>query len=287
MKNKKVSIIILNWNGLSDTRRCLDSVLRNDYPNQEIIVVDNGSKVNEAEVLVKEYGSKIKAIRSEKNLGYCGGNNLGFSHVEDKKDGYTVILNNDTQAAPDLIEKLTSSLEESAKLGAVGALVMDYANREKVQTSGLFFNSWLGTASLTPSRPNSVSGACFIIRNSLIKNNQIFDERFFCYWEEVDLCLSLKQRGYKIAISKQALVYHKDHASSSKKSGFFEYQTTRNKFYVIQKHITGFQKWFIISVTVILYNPLKVLLDFLRFNWVGAKARCLGLWDGLKIVFKG
>ena len=81
MKHSKVSIIILNWNGLGDTIECLESLKKVAYPNYDVVVVDNGSEGNDAQVLKEKFGNYIHVIQNDKNYGFAGGVNIGIHYV--------------------------------------------------------------------------------------------------------------------------------------------------------------------------------------------------------------
>jgi len=107
MQHPKVSIIILNWNGLKDTIECLESLKKITYPNYEVIVVDNDSKGNDADILEERYKNYIRVIRNKENLGFAGGNNVAIRQVlKEEKSDYILLLNNDTIVEPNFLEEL-------------------------------------------------------------------------------------------------------------------------------------------------------------------------------------
>lgn len=108
MKYPKVFIIIVNWNGLKDTLECLQSVFKQDYPNFEVIMVDNGSKDNSVQVIRNAY-PQIILIENKENLGYTGGNNVGMHYAVNSGSDYVWLLNNDTVVEPDTLSKLVAA----------------------------------------------------------------------------------------------------------------------------------------------------------------------------------
>src|SRR3989344_5030784 len=116
VKSPSVSIIILNYNGLDFSRQCLRSALKTSYPNFQVYLVDNGSKINEAEILRKEFADgRIKFIRFNRNWGFVEGNNKTVKRLSSK---YAVFLNNDTEVKPDWLEPLVLEMESDEKVGA-------------------------------------------------------------------------------------------------------------------------------------------------------------------------
>src|SRR3989338_9377426 len=111
-----VSVIVLNYNGLALSRNCLKSLLKTKYSNFNIYFIDNGSDVDEAKMLQKEFGDrKIRFIRNKKNLGYVVGNNKAVGETSSK---YVVFLNNDTEVDADWLGPLVGEMESDKKVGA-------------------------------------------------------------------------------------------------------------------------------------------------------------------------
>ena len=109
----EVSIITINYNGLEDTCALIESIPFNE--NMEVIVVDNASKNQEADIIVQRY-PQVKVIKSEKNLGFAGGNNLGIQGAQGK---YLFFINNDTYLKEFKIDSLTGRMESSPEIGIV------------------------------------------------------------------------------------------------------------------------------------------------------------------------
>jgi len=292
--NPKIGIIVVNWNGFSDTCECLESLLRLNYPNYKIFVVDNNSENKEADSLEKKFrNEKVEIIKNNTNLGYCGGNNIGFARA--KADGfeYTVILNNDTVVEENLLNSLIAKFDDD-DIYAVGATIVEYSDRNTIQSRGMLINKSNFTTQFIDHHKkvnseqidvaNSVSGCCFMVDNDKF-DKELFDERFFCYYEENDLCLTIIERGGRISIAKDALVYHKVAISSNKLSGFSEYQMTKNIFLLQRKHAKGFQKIlsFLRDFKDFLYR-IKLMLKHKQL-WIGPhiiRGYCHGL-----LIFMG
>ena len=117
----KVSIIILNWNGLDDTIECLESLQKITYPNYEVIVVDNGSRGNDAQVLREKFGDYIELIQNDKNYGYTGGNNIGIRYaLHNSSWDYFLVLNNDTVVESGFLTELVNIAESAPSSGIAG-----------------------------------------------------------------------------------------------------------------------------------------------------------------------
>ena len=132
MKSPKVSIIILNWNGLNDTVECLESLDKVTYPDYQVIVVDNGSTGGDARTLRERFGDYVHIIENDKNYGYTGGVNIGIKYaLNNLAADYILLLNNDTIVDPEFLTKMVELAESDNSIGIVGAGVYDLANAQK------------------------------------------------------------------------------------------------------------------------------------------------------------
>ena len=142
-RQPSVSVVVVNWNGASDTVELVDSLLDQTYVRVEVVVVDNGSDSNDATVFRETFGSRIRLVTLERNRGCGGGYNAGTEvALEGGEPDYVVIMNNDMTAAPDMIAELVAVAESDCTPGIVGAKVYysDYDTRHDVLWSagGLF-----------------------------------------------------------------------------------------------------------------------------------------------------
>lgn len=121
-KNKSVSIVILNYNGISDTIECIESLNKISTPEFNVIIVDNGSKEDEAKIIKSKLGNGVITIRSDTNFGFAGGNNLGIKyalgHIFSE---YTLLLNNDTIVEPNFLSKLLFGIKKDGRIGGCSA----------------------------------------------------------------------------------------------------------------------------------------------------------------------
>lgn len=266
MKNK-IAIVILNWNGYADTCECVDSALRIDYHDYNIILVDNDSDNNEAGKLALKYKDKAEVVRNNENLGYAEGNNSALNLIKKDDYDYIFILNNDTVVPKNILNELLAPFRD-IKVGIVGATIVDYKNRNLIQNQGFMFSLWTGLnmpigfneklGFKSSKVTNSVSGAGFMIRADLM-HNYIFDKEYYCYGEDVDLNYRVIKMGFKVVISEGAYILHKGSVSSSKVTGFSEFQIIKNRFMIISKHANILQKISVVLVNFFLYQPFRVL----------------------------
>ncbi|MHA1439876.1 MAG: glycosyltransferase family 2 protein [Promethearchaeota archaeon] len=283
MNYPKVSIIILNWNGWKDTIECLESLHRITYPNYEVIVVDNGSKGNDADILEKEYGNYIRLIRSKKNLGFTGGNNLGVRKIlEEKKSKYILLLNNDTIVDKNFLNFLVKVIGLKSNIAAVSPIIYYHKDPKKIWFSGGkidFFRCQAIHNTKPPTnnytKTNYISGCCFLIKSSFVDKN-IFYPKYFAYCEDAELSLKLQKRGLSMMICKKSIIYHKYKASSSKAPHLIFYLSIRNRILLAKRNFPLFYLlnncFYIILVnfpvqifkSFFIYKDLKYILIFLK-----------------------
>lgn len=218
----KVSVIVLMWNQGLMTLRCLLSIVeRSDYPNLEIILVDNNSKPEESAIVTNWLDRisvhKIKYIRNSENLGFAEGNNVG---LREARGDYLVILNNDTEVSPGWIWRSLKHFYRNPNLGILGPSTNNCGNEARVKLRGNP-NDWL--SEVIPRfnfripkliEANTVAFFCvFIPRNVLEKVGMLATEYKRGYFEDDDYCRRVQSMGYKIGIARDIFVHHKLGAS--------------------------------------------------------------------------
>jgi len=245
-----VSIVLLNWNGLEDTKICLEHVRKIDYSNFEIIVVDNGSTQNQ-----KEYLSKVKDIiyvDNPTNRGFTGGHIDGLKKARGE---YILLLNNDAVIDEDYIMNALPHFKDP-EVAAIGGRAYFWNNDHALFDRTAPFYSYqeidiyTGEAKMLQSdhgtiqEVNNVSGSAVIIRKNVINEIGYLYEPFFAYFEETDLFARMKRAGYKVLYDPSLRIWHKNGASSGASDGssFFFYQIFRNRFIFAMRN---FEPWFL------------------------------------------
>ena len=295
MLEPKVSIIILNWNGLKDTIECFESLKKITYPNYEVIVVDNGSEGNDAVILEEQYKDYINVIRNKENLGFAEGNNVGIRKVlEEGKSSYVLSLNNDTIVEPNFLNELVKTAESDSKIGIVGPRTVFYEQPNKTVIGAAFINLWLGKTyskdKTNPSECDFVTGCAILIKKSALeKLNYFFDNAYFTYYEDTDLCFRIKKRGFKIIYYPKIKLKHKVGATTAigERNPPAIYYYIRNRFLFMHKYANIYQKIFFFSVYLIIGIPAFILRSIFFWN-KGINKREIKLYlravkDGLRI----
>jgi GT2 family glycosyltransferase len=220
MTSGKVSIVILNWNQWAVTMHCLASLLNLDYPDYRVIVVDNASDRPAPPELLSIIPGTI-LIRNAANFGFGKGNNVGIQHAFDNGADFIWLLNNDTLVMPDTLKLMVEKMSESERIGAVGCEIWDIDNKTMMAWGGghvnmkRFYIIHHRTSSV--AAPDYLTAASVLLRANALKETGLFDEKFFMYWEDVDLSLRLKQHGWTLAVADGAKILHAEGQSSNSK----------------------------------------------------------------------
>lgn len=209
-----VSVVIVTLNGRDILANCLDGLRRQDYPAIEIIVVDNASDEDIAGlVAVRAPGATV--IRLPSNAGFAGGNNAGMRAA---RGVYVALINNDAVPEPGWLRAMVDAAEANSRLGAVASVVVD-GNAPAILDSrgvgvaidgmsrqadqGLPVGAPIGSTDLL-----AASGCACLLRAAALREAGLFDERFFAYCEDTDLCLRIRRAGWFIALAPDARVTH-------------------------------------------------------------------------------
>lgn len=222
-----VYVIILNWNGWRDTAVCLDSLQELHYPNVCTVVVDNGSS-DDSEARLRGAYPHVTVLQSGANLGFAGGNNVGIRYALTQGAEYVWLLNNDTYVAPDALDALVARARQTPGVGAVGSALYnahdDPSAPNQLQTYGGGQLSLVTGISrhITQRRDEAtidyLSAASLLLRREALEQVGLLDDDYFMYWEDTDLSLRLRQHGWQLAVAEDATVWHKESASSGKRS---------------------------------------------------------------------
>jgi len=270
-KMPKVAIIILNWNGWKDTIECLESVFRNTYPNYQVIVIDNGSEGNDADVLEEKYKNYIKVIRNKKNLGFCGGNNVGIKDAVKNGSDYVLLLNNDTTVEPNFLDELVKIALRDEKISIIGSVIADYYTKKIVFTNSKIDRKLKAEVKLDylDSKKDywvteRVCGASMMIKTEHISKYSLFlDENLFMYCDEMDLCLRARKKGLKVVMAGKSRIYHKENTLEKLLNSLATYYIIRNRI-LLAKKLLSFKNRIIFWMLFVPARAFRVLGWFLR-----------------------
>ena len=266
----KLSIVIPNWNGIDWLADCLDAALAQTVP-AEIIVVDNGSHDGSIELLRDHY-PQVQLIARDKNYGFTGGTNPGFEAGIAAGMDAVALMNNDAIPAADWLEQLVTTLESNDKIGIVTAKIRHFED-ERLDSTGDFYSIWgfmfpRGRGEIDTGQYDgpdqrvifAASGGASLYRVAMLREIGVFDQRFFAYYEDVDLSFRARLAGWDVRYEPKAVVRHRIGGTSrrlnragtaaaavaivgERPSAFARYHTIKNFVYVYTKDMPGYLYW--------------------------------------------
>ena len=246
----ELSIITINYNGLKDTLALIESIPFND--KMEVIVVDNASENNEAEQISNRFPD-VKVIKSDKNLGFAGGNNLG---IKASKGKFLFLVNNDTYFEDFNIQALIDRLNSDPNIGIVCPKIKFAWSPQPIQFAGYtplskitIRNQAIGfgeedhgqyeTAHPTPY----AHGAAMLIKRVAIDKVGLMPECYFLYYEELDWSMIFTRAGFQIWYEPKCTIFHKESQATGQNSPLRTYYITRNRLRLVKRNYQGVPKW--------------------------------------------
>src|SRR5258706_3849031 len=253
MSPARIISVILNTNRRDDTLACLASLACNTYAPHSSVVVNAVGADGSFEAIHNAF-PETHLLPLTDNRGYAGGNNLGLAWALDQGADWMLILNEDTILADDCLARLVAVGESDPRIGIVGPMVYHFDEPSVIQSAGgrlgpswsalLIANNEPDTGQFREPRPVEwISGCAMLIRRRVLEQIGLFDERFFIYWEEIDLCLRARQAGWQLIHAPQAKLWHRGVKRDYRPSPAVTYYTTRNLFLLLQKNHAPLGAW--------------------------------------------
>lgn len=267
-----VTFVIINWNGRHLLPDCLNSIREQSFRDFEIIVVDNGSTDGSRELLREQY-PEVNTIELDSNHGFAEPNNLAFKKAQGE---FVATINNDLTLQPGWLAPLVRTLQEDASCFAAQGKILRADGSGVVDTCGLGMRPCGAARNLAHNRPEdtvrgrrqvfTVSAGAALYRKSLLQQLGYFDERYFAYYEDLDLGWRARQQGWHTLLVPEAIAYHKVHGTSSNVPGdFLWFLSERNRLRTMVKNL---------PLGVLARHPARILLDELRYiDMIRKKAR--------------
>ena len=268
----ELSVITINYNGLKDTCELIET-LPLENPTLEVIVVDNASKEDEATTIEQRY-SQVKVIRSNKNLGFAGGNNLGIKAARGK---YLFFINNDTVLKHQTSDfrLLINRLESSPKVGMVCPKIRFAWGDNPIQFAGYtplsritmrnraigFGESDHGQYDTAHSTPYA-HGAAMMVKREVIEKAGFMPECYFLYYEELDWSMMIRRAGYDIWYEPAVTIFHKESQTTGQQSPLRTYYITRNRLLFVKRNNLNATRY----ISYIYLTGLVACRDILKFT---------------------
>ena len=298
----QISIITINYNGLKDTCELIETLPLEDK-SLEVIVVDNASKEDEASIIEKRF-PKVKVIRSDKNLGFAGGNNLGIKAAQGK---YLFFINNDTvfrsekgkvnsEKFASAFQPLINRLESSPKIGLVCPKIRFAWGNNPIQFAGYtplsritVRNSAIGcgepdngqydTAHPTPY----AHGAAMMVKRDVIEKVGMMPECYFLYYEELDWSMIIRRAGYDIWYEPACTIFHKESQATGQNSPLRTYYLTRNRLLFVKRNNKQVSRYLSYIYLIAIVGIKEIVKYVLQKRPDLAKAALKGIHHFLKL----
>ncbi|MFQ5667280.1 MAG: glycosyltransferase family 2 protein [Candidatus Binatia bacterium] len=246
-----VTAVVLNWHGRADTLACLQALAAQAYPNCSLVLVDNGcADFTAAEVAAQVAGAQY--LRTDTNLGFAGGANLGMRHALHAGADYVWFLNNDARPGSDALRELVAVAAREPAIGIAGAKILQSQAPHRLDSIALDVNLRTGRLYLRGhdeidagqydhvTRVQAVSGCAMLVRRAACERLQGFDDAFFAYLEDADLCMRAHAAGFQVIAVPRAQVFHnRAVAMGRRQSRSSLYYTARNHLLLMQRYGQG------------------------------------------------
>ena len=247
-----VLVVLLNWNNANETLTALDSVLKVDYPNFNVLIVDNGSVDGSVEHLKKITGPRVELIEAGENTGYTGGCNIGFRRALQSGADYVWLLNNDAVTEPSTLSSLVAWAEEDPHIGLVTPRIasldevphLTFAGGVLAVEEGLYDETndpeqarrW---AEMHPGKA-LVIGTAMLVRMELVRRIGMLDESFFAYYEDIDFNARSIAAGFRNVVDERTTIRHREKNRNTNPAAIqphYWYYMARNEPRFWRKHL--------------------------------------------------
>lgn len=248
-KYPMISIVMPTFNGMAHLRKCLPSIYKLKYPSYEIVLIDNNSTDETVAYVSKKY-PKIKLIKAKENFGYAKGNDIAYHKA---KGEYIVFLSNDTVVQKDFLNQIVEIFRTDPSVGCIQSKlrlmdepkILDSVSAYFTNTGFLYHYGFLKRDSAKYRKIIdifSAKGACMSFRRSVLKaitvEGELFDSRYFAYYEESDLCHRTWLAGYRIVYAPASIVYHKMGGTSTGfVNSYIQFHSFKNRINSLIKNL--------------------------------------------------
>lgn len=291
---KNIFVVILNYNGFEDTRKCLETIhiLRDKSYRLTTVIVDNGSGTEELKnlkTLIKIKYPGIILLENGKNLGFARGNNVGIRFALAKGADFVFILNNDTLMEMNFLRNL---VRMAHPISSPVVRFREFADKPKMMYDlGGFVNWWTGRtyhlnaydedlAKYSKEKflvVDYVAGCSMLVRKDVFERIGLLDEKYFIYFEDVDFCVTAQKNGFQVIVDREGYIYHKLGGSMDRWSNRAIYRNLTGNFIFITKHLgwrrlTGYVYLWVLTAKIIrdrILNHFSIAKT--DKNWKGSK----------------
>jgi GT2 family glycosyltransferase len=290
----RFAVVIVNWNGGEQIEQCVKAVTDSDGVDPFIVIVDNGSTDGSDGVLASSIHQGT-IIKQDRNIGVAAGFNAGVSWALNHGAAYVLLLNSDAVVSPGCLKEMKAILDRIPEAGIVSPRILDVKNRDRIWFDGGFFNilgypvhrrfGWKPNGDCREYQEDFATGCVLLARVDVYRSTGLFDETYFAYSEDVDLCMRATRAGWQIYHVPQALAYHAPSSSVLKNAGkwFRDYYVARNNLLLFRRQRPGI-RW---AGYLLYYGCVMTFLPAGYFLVTGQLRRVWAMVEGIRDFFRG
>ena len=286
----RVAALVLNFNDAKDTLECVESLERSDYPELEIVLVDNASE-DQSWLKIAEKYPGITVLRNKENLGYAGGNNAGARFAIGEGCDYIFVLNNDVVVEKSAVRLLVEYCLKNPSATIAAPKVYRFGTSRTIDSVGTSMDWFrlrprLGDCGVEDKgrfpavlEREIIPGSALLLSRKLFEVVGFFDEKFFLIHEDADLCLRNRKAGFKNAVVTSTVVHHKVSSTLSRYPFLAAYYSTRNFLYLAKHRANPGERLWVSAGLLCL-----ILKNFLRsfFANDGERKKINGFFKGMR-----
>lgn len=288
------AVVILNWNGGEQIRQCVSAVMASTGVNPFFVIVDNASTDGSDTALVSLIRRGV-ILKQERNIGVAAGFNAGVKWALQHGAAYILLLNSDAMVTPGCLAEMKAVMDRTPDAGIVSPRILDAKNRERIWFDGGFFNAlgypvhrrfgWKPNADRREYQEDFATGCVFLARADVYRSVGLFDETYFAYSEDVDLCMRATREGWKVIHIPQAVALHAPSSSVLKNAGkwFRDYYVARNNLLLFRRQRPGI-RW---AGYLLYYGIIMMLIPAVYFLVTGQAKRVMAMYEGVRDYFRG
>jgi GT2 family glycosyltransferase len=289
----KVASVVLNYNGRDVTLEALGSLTQLNYPNYDLIVVDNGSTDGSYEAIAEAFPDVIQ-VRTEQNLWASGGMNLGLVYALERDYDYLLLLNNDIETDPEMLTEMVKVCEADPSVGCVGPKSYYFWDRDRIWSAGgiLRFkesgSKERGMGDIDNGQwdrdeeVDYINGCAMLVPAKVMREVGLWDPVYRLALEDADWCMRMKRLGYRSWYSHRAVLWHMvSHTAGGYKAGR-TFQTGRSAAIFVRKY-GGPWQWLTFVAFMCAALPLAFLRELPKGNQSAVTAKMKGVLAGLRV----
>ena len=287
VKNRpRVLVSILNYRGVDDSIETIHSLQRQDYSNFRLQVLDNASP-DDSVARIRAQIRDVDIRVTERNLGYCGGNNRALRQGLAEGCDYVIVCNHDIELAPDAIRLLVETAEAHPDAGVVGAVELSHFTNQVTTTRGTGFSLWRGRPVWSDKLPDDelplpasyVQGAIVLFTRRALEAGVFMNEDLFMYYDEADVGFQIARAGLKAYVDPRVVVRHKNQEKFYNARAGYLHQ--RNRVYIVHRYGKWYHRIAFHLGVALLELPVKFLVRSAQGRSRFARACVLGYLDGV------